>query len=51
MNTEDNKNNEGHQWTQADEETILCAKCDCWYGGKWHDLPCGSGIFLVDLVG
>jgi|LakMenEpi13Jul12_1017406.scaffolds.fasta_scaffold41146_1 hypothetical protein len=31
-----------HIWTQTDEESVRCAKCDARYGGKWHDLPCGS---------
>ncbi|MGA1784961.1 MAG: hypothetical protein ACO39R_06235 [Pontimonas sp.] len=44
---------ERHQWTQTDEESIRCAKCDARYGGKWHDLPCGTDgtdIYLADIA-
>lgn len=34
--------NKEHNWTQAGEDGVRCADCDCRYGGKWHDLPCGT---------
>lgn len=31
-----------HNWTFVDEDSIRCSDCDCRFGGRWHDLPCGS---------
>lgn len=31
-----------HIWTTVGEDGARCAKCDCRFGGRWHDLPCGT---------
>lgn len=39
MNNQETKE---HRWVGVDEDGVRCADCDCRFGGRWHDLPCGT---------